>query len=233
MSFSRRREKELRTLEATLGVSFENISLLHEALTHSSYANEAGGAPYNERLEFLGDAVVGLVVSEMLFAKYPDWPEGDLTRTKASVVSSPAMSGIGRQLKLGELILLGRGEQRSEGRGRDSIVADAVEAVIGAVYVDQPWQVTKALVKQLWKPLIALASASPENVIDAKSALQELFQARGEGTPEYRLKDAFGPDHAKTFLSEVIHGGKVLACGQGKSKKEAEQEAARKALQSL
>lgn len=233
MSLSRERERDLHTLEGALGIRFHDLTLLHVALTHSSYANEQGDMPYNERLEFLGDAVVGLVVSDLLFSKFPDEAEGELARAKAMLVSAASMSRIGQELQLSRYILLGRGEKRSRGRGRESIIADAVEAMIGAVYLDQPWDVTHSLVSRLWKPLISSLSDSPAKVRDAKSTLQELLQARGEGTPQYRLKKAFGPDHAKTFLSEVIHDGKVLGVGKGHSKREAEQEAARQALKDL
>lgn len=232
MSISRQREEALKALEATLEVSFENRALLDEALTHSSYANERRGHPYNERLEFLGDAVVGLVVSDMLFTSYPQFPEGELARAKANLVSASSMARIGRDLRLEELILLGRGEQRSGGRGRDTIIADAVEAVIGAVYLDQPWATTHALVARLWSSPVDRAF-STDSMVDPKSALQEYLQGHSGEAPEYRLKATHGPDHAKTFLTEVVHGGRVLAVGRGHSKKEAEQEAARRALKSL
>lgn len=232
MSLSRQREKDLRQLEATLQVRFSHLELLDEALTHSSYANENRGRRHNERLEFLGDAVVGLVISHMLFTRYPSAPEGELARAKANLVSAAAMAKLGRGLRLERLILLGRGEQRSGGRGRDSIVADAVEAVIGAVYLDQSWETTHKLVSRLWSGAVASAF-SGEEVIDPKSALQEHLQSLGAGTPVYRLKAAQGPDHAKLFFTEVVHNGRVLALGRGRSKKEAEQEAARQALKEL
>lgn len=226
------REKALRRLEARLGVVFNALSLLDEALTHASYANERRGHLHNERLEFLGDAVVGAIVCHLLYAAYPSAPEGELARAKANLVSAGVMAEIGRELGLEELILLGRGERKSTGRGRDTIIADAVEAVVGAVYLDQTWEVTHALVSRLWAPKVAAAFAGGE-VIDPKSALQELLQARGGGTPEYRLKAAVGPDHAKTFFAEVLYEGAVLAVGSGRSKKEAEQEAARAALRRM
>lgn len=232
MELDRRRESALRELEARLRVNFKNLALLDEALTHSSFANERPRRSHNERLEFLGDAVVGLVVSHLLYARYPGAREGVMARTKARLVSSETMARIGRDLGLGPLLLLGKGEERSGGRTRESILADAVEAVIGAVYLDQPWHVTHGLVRRLWAPWLDRFSA-PDCTVDPKSALQEHLQAMGGTAPEYRLAATSGPDHAKIFVMEVVHDGRVLATGTGASKKEAEQEAARRALESL
>lgn len=232
MQLDRRRESALQELESKLQVRFENLALLDEALTHSSYANERRHRNHNERLEFLGDAVVGLVISHLLYSRYPSEREGVLARMKASLVSSATMAEIGRELGLGPLLRLGKGEERSGGRERESIIADAVEAVIGAVYLDQPWHVTHGLVCRLWESWLERFS-TPHRTVDPKSALQEHLQALGGGTPEYRLTATSGPDHAKTFFTEVVYEGRVLATGSGPSKKEAEQEAARRALESL
>lgn len=226
------REGALKELAKKLQITFDNLALLDEALTHSSYANERRCGSHNERLEFLGDAVVGLVISHLLYTRYPSEREGVLARTKANLVSSTTMAEVGRELGIGALLRLGRGEERSGGRDRDSIIADAVEAIIGAVYLDQPWHVTHGLVSRLWSPWIERFS-TPHRALDPKSALQEYLQGLGGTAPEYRLKAAHGPDHAKTFFTEVLYDGRVLATGSGPSKKEAEQEAARRALESL
>lgn len=233
MALSEDRKRRLKALAAQLGVDFVQLTLLNEALTHPSYAHEHQLNSHYERLEFLGDAVVGLVVSHLLYKQFPTSPEGTLSRIKANLVSASHLAQIGNALQLSDLILLGKGEQQSIGRGRQSIVANAVEAVVGAIYLDQSWSVTHRIITQLWEPAISRAQTHQTPISDAKSALQELLQAQGGTTPTYRLASAEGPDHAKVFCSEVLHNGKILGSGVGRSKKEAEQEAARQAFEYL
>lgn len=226
----------LRRLEEDLRHRFRRLDLLDQALTHTSYAHERGSlrAHHNERLEFLGDAVVGLIVADLIYRRFPDAPEGRMARARANLVRESALAKIGRQLQLGDLLRLGRGERRSGGRERDSLLADAVEAVIAAVYLDAGYAKTYPIVERLWEPYIEeLGAAGEINAArDPKSALQELLQAETQSAPIYRLREAIGPDHAKIFVSEVLHQGRVLAVGTGRSKREAEQAAAREALKS-
>jgi ribonuclease-3 len=213
-----------------LGVTLDE-ALLERALTHRSYAYENGGLPTNERLEFLGDSVLGLVVTDTLFRTHPDLPEGQLAKLRAAVVNAKALAGIGRELRLGEHLLLGRGEETTGGRDKSSIVADTVEAVIGAVYLDRGLDVATELVHRLFDPLIA-ESAGLGAGLDWKTSLQELCALLGVGVPEY-VVDESGPDHAKSFRAQVRVGTELHGNGQGRSKKEAEQEAAATAYAEL
>ena len=205
--------------------------LLERSVTHRSYAYENGGLPTNERLEFLGDSVLGLVVTDTLYRTHPDLPEGQLAKLRAAVVNAKALAGIGRELGLGEHLLLGRGEETTGGRDKSSIVADTVEAVIGAVYLDQGLEVATALIHRLFDPLIA-ESAGLGAGLDWKTSLQELCAAQGLGVPEY-VVDESGPDHMKSFRARVRVGGELHGDGRGGSKKEAEQEAASTAYAEL
>ena len=205
--------------------------LLERALTHRSYAYENGGLPTNERLEFLGDSVLGLVVTDTLFRTHPDLPEGQLAKLRAAVVNARALAGIGRDLRLGDHLLLGRGEETTGGRDKSSIVADTVEAVIGAVYLDRGLDVATGLVHRLFDPLIEL-SAGMGAGLDWKTSLQELSASRGYGVPEYVVEES-GPDHAKSFRARVRVAGELYGDGRGRSKKEAEQEAASSAYTEL
>ena len=209
----------LRVLDAGL-----SPGLLERALTHRSYAYEKGGLPTNERLEFLGDSVLGLVVTDTLYRTHPDLPEGQLAKLRAAVVNARALAGIGRELRLGEHILLGRGEETTGGRDKSSIVADTVEAVLGAVYLDQGLEVATALIHRLFDPLIAEAAALGAG-LDWKTSLQELCAAQALGVPEYVVEES-GPDHQKTFRARVRVAEQLYGDGRGRSKKEAEQEAA-------
>ncbi len=202
------------------------------ALVHGSYAHEEGGrgAGTYERLEFLGDAVLNLVVSDHLYRRFPSAPEGELARMRARLVNESSLAEIARGLDLGRYILLGKGEERSGGRERASLLADVLEAVVGAVYVDSGYGVAHAMVSRWVAPLLERLE---EIRGDYKSQLQEVIQRRERTTPQYRITGAEGPDHAKEFVAVVEVSGKVLGEGRGRSKKEAEQMAAREALRRL
>ena len=220
-------------LEAKLGYVFNNASLLENALTHSSYSNENKGSALscNERLEFLGDAVLGFIVAEYLFGRFPDLPEGRMTRLRAELVCEKALNEVSKTLGLGEHLLLGRGEAANGGRERPSINADAVEAVIAAMYLDGGMEASKGFVKRFILDVFEAGNARPDK--DSKSELQELIQQKSGQTLEYRLISESGPDHMKTFTVEVLLNGRALAQGEGRSKKDAERHAAAKALEVL
>ncbi len=217
-------------LEAALGTGIDP-ALLERALTHRSYAYENGGLPTNERLEFLGDAVLGLVVTDALYTTHPDLPEGSLAKLRASVVNTRALADVARTLQLGKWLRLGRGEEVTGGRDKNSILADTMEAVIGAVYLDRGIATVTTVVRALFDPLMRAASEDGAS-LDWKTALQELSAARGLGVPDYRIAES-GPDHAKSFTAEVALAGEVQGAGAGRSKKEAEQQAAEAAYVAL
>jgi ribonuclease-3 len=200
-------------------------------LAHRSWCAETAGAASNERLEFLGDAVLGLVVTDHLFRTYPGLPEGELAKVRASVVNSEALAEIAAGLRLGEALLLGKGEDASGGREKPSILADAMEAVIGAVYLDGGWAAAAKLVMALLGERIEEAALGPGGQ-DYKTRLQELAARRFEQLPRYEVLDD-GPDHAKRFYASVSVGGSVRGRGEGRSKKQAEQGAARRAWEAL
>jgi ribonuclease-3 len=199
-------------------------SLLLRALTHRSYAYENGGLPNNERLEFLGDSVLGLVVTDTLYAAHPELPEGQLAKLRAAVVNMRALADVARTLGLGDHLLLGRGEESTGGRDKASILADTLEALIGAVYLDRGLDEASALVHRLFDALIT-RSAGLGAGLDWKTSLQELTAVEELGVPEYHVAES-GPDHQKTFRASVRVGGKTYGSGEGRSKKEAEQHAA-------
>jgi ribonuclease III len=205
--------------------------LLERALTHRSFAYENGGLPTNERLEFLGDSVLGLIVTDTLFREYPDLPEGQLAKLRAAVVNMRALAGVARGLRLGSYIRLGKGEEGTGGRDKSSILADTLEAVLGAVYVECGLSEADALVHRLFDPVIA-RSARLGAGLDWKTSLQELTAAEILGVPEYHV-DESGPDHQKSFRAMVRIGGRVYGEGEGRSKKEAEQQAAEAAWTSI
>jgi ribonuclease-3 len=217
-------------LVAALGVAIDP-QLLETALTHRSYAYEHGGLPTNERLEFLGDSVLGLVVTAALYRRHPDVPEGQLAKLRAAVVNMRALAGIGRSLGLGEFIMLGRGEEASGGRDKSSILADTVEALIGAVYIEHDIEIATLLVHRLVDPLLD-SSAELGAGLDWKTSLQELTATAGLGVPEYVVAEE-GPDHAKFFTAVAVVQGTAHGQGGGRSKKEAEQAAASAAFQAL
>ena len=224
----------MQKLEKKLNYTFRNPALLSEALTHSSYANEhrSGHLNSNERLEFLGDSVLGFVTAEVLFSRHPDAPEGDLTRTRAALVCEQSLYEVARKLELGQYLKLGRGEEAGGGRERISILADATEAVFAAVYLDGGIAAASDLIHRV------LLSAEREEVIevrrrDYKTALQELIQRTPGHTISYKLVEETGPDHCRVFVVEVSVDEKVAGRGEGRSKKGAEQAAAKAALEML
>lgn len=217
--------KELTQLEAASGYSFQDKGLLKQAMTHSSYANEhrAQRMKDNERLEFLGDAVLEVISSEFLFREYPDMPEGNLTKLRASIVCEPTLALCARDLKLGEYLLLGKGEERTGGRGRDSIVSDAMEALIGAIYLDGGFANAKEFIHRF----IMKDIEHKKLFYDSKTILQEIVQRDRKGEEiSYQLIGEEGPDHNKKFVVDLLIGGKAEGRGRGRTKKAAEQEAA-------
>jgi ribonuclease-3 len=217
-------------LEDALGVQLDP-DLLERALTHRSFAYEHGGLPTNERLEFLGDAVLGLIITDALYRRFPDEPEGQLAKLRASVVNMKALADVGRTLGIGAHIRLGRGEEATGGRDKSSILADTVEAVIGAVYLDGGIDETRALLHRLFDPLLADAVSLGAG-LDWKTSLQELTAGGMLGVPEYVVTES-GPDHAKTFRATARVAGVEYGTGEGRSKKEAEQQAAEAAWRAL
>ena len=224
----------MKELEEKLGYAFHDPALLDEALNHSSYANEHRSRRIrsNERLEFLGDSVLGFVTAEFLFLQHPDLPEGDLTRIRAALVCEQSLYEVARKLDLGRYLKLGRGEEAGGGRERTSILADATEAVFAAVYLDGGIQAASALIHR------CLLDAEREEDVeerrrDFKTELQELVQRKADQVLSYRMAGEQGPDHDKTCLAEVLLNGAVIGSGGGHSKKEAEQSAARAALEKL
>ena len=208
--------------------------LLRLALTHRSYAYERGGLPTNERLEFLGDSVLGLVVTSTLYREYPDLPEGQLARLRASVVNMRALAGVARSLGpggVGPHLLLGKGEESSGGRDKNSILADSVEALLGAIYLQHGIDVAARVVHQLFDPLLEVA-ARRGAALDWKTSLQELTSGAGLGVPDYRISET-GPDHAKRFTAWAVVNGEEFGEGTGGSKKEAEQIAAEAAWRTI
>jgi ribonuclease III len=214
-----------------LGRQFANPELLARAMAHRSWCAETLGVESNERLEFLGDAVLGLVVTDHVFLAYPDLPEGQLAQVRAAVVNAGALAEVADQLGLGEHLLLGKGEDASGGREKPSILADALEAVIGAVYLDAGWDGAARVVLGLLGVRIAAAAAGPGGQ-DYKTRLQELSARSFEDVPSYLVVDE-GPDHAKRFFATVVIGGRPRGRGEGRSKKQAEQAAARCAWEDL
>ena len=221
------------TLEEKLGYTFHNKAYLEEALNHSSYANEhrSEGARSNERLEFLGDSVLGFITAEHLFHTHPDMPEGELTRIRAALVCEQSLHEVALKLELGEHLKLGRGEESGGGRTRPSILADATEAVFAAVYLDGGMEAASALIHRV------LLHRANEQVVekkrrDYKTALQEWVQRKADQVLTYHLVDEQGPDHNKTFVVEVRLNGEVIGTGTGRSKKGAEQAAAKQGLES-
>ncbi len=220
----------MKELEDKLGYHFKNNNYLKNALTHSSYANETRcAAGSNERLEFLGDSVLGVVVADYLFKNFPDLPEGDLTKKRAALVCEKACCGFSKQLDVGKYLLLSHGEQNSGGRTRSSILADAFESIIAAIYIDGGMEEARAFILRFVLPL--LQTAKPKTFKDYKTALQEIIQQNPEERLEYVLTGESGPDHDKHFSVEVHLNNNVIGKGGGRSKKEAEQQAAREALE--
>ena len=222
----------IKDLEAALGYKFQNITLLQNALTHSSYANERwhNSLLSNERLQFLGDSLLGMVVAEYLFKQFPDRPEGDLTRMRADMVCETSLAAIAIRLNLGEHLLLGHGEERFGGRNRASILADAVESVIAASFLDGGMEAAKSIIQRF---VLCNVPATKLQNVDYKTSLQELVQQKKNQVLCYRLVGESGPDHDKVFTAQVLLNDQVVGEGSGSSKKRAEQDAARTALEKL
>ena len=217
-------------LVAGIGIDIDP-ELLILALTHRSFAHEAGGIPTNERLEFLGDTVLGLVVTEALYRRHPDLPEGDLAKMRAATVSQRALARIARSLRLGSYVLLGKGETHSGGADKDSILSDTLEAIFGAAYLCHGLEPARALVERLVDPTLEMAADLGAG-LDWKTSLQERAATLGLGAPQF-VSEAEGPDHARRFAATVMLGGSAYGVGQGAAKKHAEQDAAEAAYRAL
>ena len=219
---------DLRAFQEKIGYEFENRNLLLQALTHSSYANEKHMRKLsdNERLEFLGDAVLEIISSDYLFDNYPELPEGELTKLRASIVCEPTLALCAVEMSLGDYLLLGKGENQTGGRNRKSILSDALEAVIGAIYLDGGFTSAKEFVLKY----ILTDIEHKQLFYDSKTILQEYVQGNYKETLNYRLTEESGPDHNKNFAVEARIGEKVIGRGSGRTKKAAEQEAAYQAL---
>ncbi len=216
----------LKPLEEVIGYRFKRPDLLKEALSHKSFASESKSSVYNERLEFLGDSVLAAVTAHLLYERFPDEPEGDLSKKKAQLVSRSNLSRWAAELSLGEYLFLGVGEETSGGRTRQSLLGNALEALIGAMYLDGGYEASARFIRA------RLDSCGEQRETDYKSRLQEVLQKRYKTPPVYQVDGAAGPDHDKTFRVTVKRGAAVIGRGEGKSKKEAEQAAARAALES-
>lgn len=220
----------MNSLEKRLNYKFKNIDLLKNALVHSSYANEVRGNVHsNERLEFLGDSVLSIIVSEHLYNKFPNMPEGELTRMRASLVCEKSLCEFSRELGIGKYLNLGKGEDKNGGRERDSILADAFEAVLAAVYLDGGMDAAKAHIMNT--VLRDIKHCEDDTFKDYKTTLQEVIQRNPEESVSYILVNESGPDHNKSFTVEVHLNSNVIGKGTGKSKKQAEQMAAKQALE--
>ncbi|WP_141431215.1 ribonuclease III [Bacillus sp. 03113] len=230
---NRSNDKLLKDLQVKIDVHFHNIKLLKQAFTHSSYVNEHRRKPYedNERLEFLGDAVLELTVSQFLFKKYPMMSEGELTKLRAAVVCEPSLVSFANELSFGECVLLGKGEEMTGGRERPALLADVFEAFIGALYLDKGIETVVHFLEIVVFPKINAGAFS--HVMDFKSQLQEQVQRDGAGVLEYEVIYEKGPAHNREFVSVVLLNGTKLGSGKGRSKKEAEQHAAQMALSML
>lgn len=222
----------IKDLEAAIGYSFQNITLLQNALTHSSYANERwhNSLMSNERLEFLGDSVLGMVVAAYLYQAFPDRPEGELTRMRADMVCEQALAVVADRIGLGKHLLLGNGEEMGGGRNRASILADAVESVIAATFLDGGMDAAKNFIETF---ILCDVPVTKLHNADYKTALQERVQKKKDQTLRYELTGETGPDHDKRFMVQVLLNGTVVGAGSGSSKKRAEQDAARVALENL
>jgi ribonuclease III len=220
-------------LQKRLDIHFNNHSLLYNAFTHSSYVNEHRRKNFtdNERLEFLGDAVLELGVSRFLYSTEPGMSEGELTKLRAAIVCEPSLVKFSSELNFGDYILLGKGEEQTGGRMRPALLADVFEAFIGALYIDQGMEAVVPFLEKVVFPKISVGAFS--HVMDYKSRLQEIVQQKNNGQLQYEIIEEKGPAHAKKFVTVVRLGDTVLGTGLGKSKKEAEQEAARRAIQEL
>lgn len=221
-----------RNLESALGLRFRDPELLWQALVHRSFLNEQGGAPASsyERMEFLGDAVLGLVIATELYHRFPDLSEGELTKSRAALVRRETLAGLARRLNLGDYLVLGRGEEATGGRDRDSTLAAVFEAVVGAVHLDQDYDEARNFILRVMAEELSESFRQGRPPEDPKSHLQEYLQALGRPSPHYRLVAAEGPDHHPVFTVEVLAENEVVGVGQGRKKVDAERAAARDAL---
>ncbi|MDM8000603.1 MAG: ribonuclease III [Dehalococcoidia bacterium] len=219
-------------LQSRLGITFSDVHLLQQAFVHRSYLNENPEFKLgsNERLEFLGDALLSLVIAEFLFREFPDFSEGELTKLRSDLVRQDSLARLASSLGLGDYLYLGQGEEKGGGRKRARNMACTFEALVGAAFVDQGFEASRDLILRLFSPAIREARQRGQ-ASDCKSRLQEIIQAERQERPVYRLVEAVGPDHDKTFWVEVMVGGEILARGSGKSKQAAEKDAARQALE--
>ena len=222
----------IKDLEEAIGYRFKNITLLQNALTHSSYANERwhNSLMSNERLEFLGDSILGMLVAEYLYRNFPDRPEGELTRMRADMVCEKTLASVANRIGLGKHLLLGNGEEQGGGRTRNSILADAVESVIAASFLDGGMEAALQFIRQF---ILVEVPVTKLHNADYKTALQELVQQKKNQVLSYTLVGESGPDHDKQFEVEVSLNGAVVGCGSGRSKKRAEQMAAKSAIEKL
>lgn len=220
-------------LQSNLGIVFKNKNLLYNAFTHSSYVNEHRRRSFedNERLEFLGDAVLELTVSKFLFLMFPKMTEGELTKLRAAIVCEPSLVVFANELNFGQFVLLGKGEEITGGRERPALLADCFEAFIGALYLDQGLETVVGFLEKVVFPKVELGAFS--QIVDFKSQLQEMVQQTNTGVLSYEIVKENGPAHNRTFISKVILSGQELGEGYGKSKKEAEQKAAQTAMRAL
>lgn len=222
----------LEAAQKALNIKFKDENLLRVALTHSSFAYEIGGAEFNEKMEFLGDSVLGIIVTEFIFHRFPQMQEGNLAKLRANLVKAETLADVAREMNLGSLLLIGKGAEASGGRENESILADCLEALIGAVYLDQGYEVTKKLVLELLEKKI-FAEAEKKELGDPKTLLQEMTMDRWSVLPEYEITDQKGPAHRPIFQAEVYIHGQVFGKGVGTSKKKAEQLAAKEALKEI
>lgn len=226
------RKKELKNLLKKIKVSFKNYDLLNLAFSHRSYVNEKGLSDNNEKLEFLGDSILGFVITEYLYKNYPDYAEGELARIKSFVISENTLSKVAKRIELNKLILIGKGEENSGGRNKKTIISDAFEAFLGSYYLDSNFNRVKELIIKLFKNEISLV-VDNKHEKDYKTLLQEYAQKKYKICPKYKLKNKIGPEHNTTFFMDVLLDGKILGSGSGKSKKDAEKVAAKNAYQKL
>ncbi len=222
----------MQSLEEKIGYKFNNQEILVQACTHSSYSHENNSVKDNERLEFLGDAVLELTVSDFLYVNYPKLTEGQLTKLRASIVCETNLAKIGRLIGIGDCLKLGKGEEQTGGRLRDSIISDAFEAIIGACYLDGGFESTKTILKNL---VLTDIDDFDENFVqqDFKTQLQEIIQGYSKKPVVYNIINESGPDHEKCFIAQAMHNGRELGRGKGKSKKDAERKAAYQALRKI
>ncbi len=226
--------RDLNVLQKVIQIKFKNKRYLRQAMTHKSFANENRSKVVkdNERLEFLGDAVLNLVISDIIFKQFADYPEGELAKTRAVVVSAPTLARTAKRLELGQYLFLGKGEEMTGGRDRDSILADAFEALIGAIYLDRGLKEVARFIKKYLTEEIEMVD-SGEYIQDYKTILQEEIQKRSNTRPLYRVIHEEGPDHDKRFTVQVEYKNLVIGTGIGKNKKEAQQKAAANAIAKL